>query len=239
MLRPRPLGQSVFVSSPIWGPRADFHYCQTTAGYLNWGTLSDKEGVSVVYNCYWSSPAQSFWSPSRVGHMTILYCLSFVTPTTWRARSLYLYPAETGWPNYTPGTEFPLRRLLRLAGLRWRYSNPPPYGEATAYAILYYVVLDRRSVGQSLLVSIYRFETDCTENTVSNNSFVFAWVCVAANVFTEPLPKNGQFLLAQLFRHFSCHVTKLIFKMKLCSGSEYDEMAHFWGEGFLCELSRS
>jgi hypothetical protein len=24
-----------------------------------------------------------------------------------------------------PGTGFPLRRLLRLAGLRWRYSNPP------------------------------------------------------------------------------------------------------------------
>jgi hypothetical protein len=24
--------------------------------------------------------------------------------------------------------DFPLRRLLRLAGLRWRYSTPPPYG---------------------------------------------------------------------------------------------------------------
>jgi hypothetical protein len=24
--------------------------------------------------------------------------------------------------------DFPFRRLLRLAGLRWRYSNPPPHG---------------------------------------------------------------------------------------------------------------
>jgi hypothetical protein len=27
-----------------------------------------------------------------------------------------------------PGTGFPFRRLLRLAGLRWRYSNQPPHG---------------------------------------------------------------------------------------------------------------
>jgi hypothetical protein len=25
-------------------------------------------------------------------------------------------------------TDFPFRRLLRLAGSRWRYSTPPPYG---------------------------------------------------------------------------------------------------------------
>jgi hypothetical protein len=28
--------------------------------------------------------------------------------------------------SFEPG--FPFRRLLRLAGLRWRYSNPPPNG---------------------------------------------------------------------------------------------------------------
>jgi hypothetical protein len=27
------------------------------------------------------------------------------------------------------GTGFPFRRLLRLAGLRWRYSTPPPHGK--------------------------------------------------------------------------------------------------------------
>jgi hypothetical protein len=27
---------------------------------------------------------------------------------------------------YSPGTGFPFRRLLRLVGLRWRYSDPPP-----------------------------------------------------------------------------------------------------------------
>jgi hypothetical protein len=35
------------------------------------------------------------------------------------ARSPYLYLPDTGFPS---------RCLLRLAGLRWRYSNPPPHG---------------------------------------------------------------------------------------------------------------
>jgi hypothetical protein len=35
-------------------------------------------------------------------------------------------PQEQGGPVIPPGTGFPLRLLLRFAGLRWRYSNPPP-----------------------------------------------------------------------------------------------------------------
>jgi hypothetical protein len=37
-------------------------------------------------------------------------------------------PQEQGGPVIPPGTGFPFRRLLRLAGLRWRYSIPPPHG---------------------------------------------------------------------------------------------------------------
>jgi hypothetical protein len=36
-------------------------------------------------------------------------------------------PQEQGGPVITPGTGFPFRRLSRLAGLRWGYSNPPPH----------------------------------------------------------------------------------------------------------------
>jgi hypothetical protein len=34
--------------------------------------------------------------------MTIFYCLRFETPSTWKARSPYLYPPGTGWLSYTP-----------------------------------------------------------------------------------------------------------------------------------------
>jgi hypothetical protein len=62
--------------------------------------------------------------------MTIFYCLTFEVLPTWRARFPYLYSQEEGGPVIPPGTGFPFRRLLRLQGLRWRYSNPPPNGEA-------------------------------------------------------------------------------------------------------------
>jgi hypothetical protein len=37
-------------------------------------------------------------------------------------------PQEQAGPVIHPGTRFPFRRLLRLAGPRWRYSSPPPRG---------------------------------------------------------------------------------------------------------------
>jgi hypothetical protein len=36
-------------------------------------------------------------------------------------------PQEQGGPVIPLGTGFPFRRLLRLAGLWWRYPNPPPH----------------------------------------------------------------------------------------------------------------
>jgi hypothetical protein len=104
----------------------------TTSIFFNW-TLSVivlmqhllwREDGSIVYNCCWSSSAQSFSGPSPAGLMTIFYCLRLETPPTWRARSPYLYP---------PGTGFCFRRLLRLAELRWRCSNPPRHGVLTGY----------------------------------------------------------------------------------------------------------
>jgi hypothetical protein len=73
-----------------------------------------------------AGPRQRSHSRVRVPRDSWPYfnCLRFETPPTWRARSPYLYPPGTGWPSYSTG--FPFRRLLRLAGLRWRYSNLPP-----------------------------------------------------------------------------------------------------------------
>jgi hypothetical protein len=83
---------------------------------------------SAIYNCCWPSPAQSFLGPSPAGLVIIFYCLRFETSPTWRARSPSWYPPRTGWPVIPLGTGFPFRRLLRLAGLRCRYSNTPPCG---------------------------------------------------------------------------------------------------------------
>jgi hypothetical protein len=61
------------------------------------------EDRSVIYNCCWPSPVQSFLGLNPMGLVTILQ---------------------------SQIRDFPFRRLLQLAGLRWRYSTPPPCGSA-------------------------------------------------------------------------------------------------------------
>jgi hypothetical protein len=42
MLRLRSVSRSLLVSSSIWGPRPDCHYCQTLANLLVWSAFSDE-----------------------------------------------------------------------------------------------------------------------------------------------------------------------------------------------------
>jgi hypothetical protein len=71
-------GQSTSLSwnkAPVWGLGPNFYYCHTVAGLLMWGVLSLwREDGSVLLNFCWTSPAKSFWSPSPVELVTILYC---------------------------------------------------------------------------------------------------------------------------------------------------------------------
>jgi hypothetical protein len=77
-----------------------------------------REDGSVIYCYWWPSPAQSRLGLSPAVLKTVFYC-----PNPWDSPQ----PGGPG-PRKPPGTGFPFRRLLRLAGLRWRYSIPPPHG---------------------------------------------------------------------------------------------------------------
>jgi hypothetical protein len=73
-------------------------------GILEAGTLSDERIGLYFTRTVAFGPSQS--SRSQSAELTTLfYCLE--TLPTWRARSLYLYPPESGWPSYTPGIAFP------------------------------------------------------------------------------------------------------------------------------------
>jgi hypothetical protein len=97
-------GQSVSLSRcqvPIWSLRPDFCYCQTISGLLIWGALSEERtGLSFTL-LQALARAVIFGSESR-GTRDLILLLQI--------------------------RDFPFRRLLRFAGLRWRYSNPPPRG---------------------------------------------------------------------------------------------------------------
>jgi hypothetical protein len=47
---------------------------------------------------------------------------------------IFISPRNSVALLYPPGSGFPFRRLLRLAGLRWRYSKPPPHGYLGLYS---------------------------------------------------------------------------------------------------------
>jgi hypothetical protein len=96
------VGQSVLVSSTHLGLTTRFLFLSESCGFVDVGRSLWRENGSAVYNCYWSSPAQSFLGTSPTGLVTIFYSFRFESPPTWRARSPYLYPTGTRWPNYTP-----------------------------------------------------------------------------------------------------------------------------------------
>jgi hypothetical protein len=89
------------MSSPIWSSWPDIYYCLTVTVLFLWGARSDERtGLSFVYP---AGPCQSSLCRSE-------------SLGTWDHILL-----SQIW-------DFPFRRLLRLAGSRWRYSTPPPHG---------------------------------------------------------------------------------------------------------------
>jgi hypothetical protein len=99
-------GQSVSLSwnkAPIWGLRPNFYYCQTVAGLLMWDALSDGGWVYRLQLLLALASAVIFGSESRR-----------------TGDRICILPSQV--------RDFTFRRLLRFAGLQWRYSTPPPHG---------------------------------------------------------------------------------------------------------------
>jgi hypothetical protein len=130
--------QSVLVSSPpIWGsPRPpDSCYCETFAGFLMWGGSVWQERMGLSFTVGAGSRQRSHSrGPSPTGLVTIIL-LSHTrgSPNLKDQVPIFISPG-TGWPSYIPPCSgFPFHRLLRLAGLRWRYTHPPPRAFCTGY----------------------------------------------------------------------------------------------------------
>jgi hypothetical protein len=135
--------------------------------------------------------------------MTIFYCLRFETFPTCRATSRIYVPQEQGHPVIPQSTGIPFRCLLRLAGLRWRYSNPPSQGVELVCSVLFCSVLFCSILFSSLLFCSLLSElcfvaSDCSANNMSartTKKMPFFCCCFGdrcrGNAFTEPLLRNG------------------------------------------------
>jgi hypothetical protein len=99
----RSVGQSVLVSSTHLGFNIRFLLLSDSYEFVDVGRPLWREGGFVVYNCCWSSPAQSFSRPSHA---------ELMTPQPGGAGPhVYISLEQTG-PVIFPGTGFPFPRLL-------------------------------------------------------------------------------------------------------------------------------
>jgi hypothetical protein len=130
MLRPtvsRPV--CLDVKPPVWGLRSDFCYCQAVAGLLMLDALSDERTVCRLQLQLAFVSAFILKSESCGTHDRILVSqIRDSSNLEGQGPRIYVHQWQVG-PVIPQDIEFRFRRLLRLAGLRWRYSNPPPRGD--------------------------------------------------------------------------------------------------------------
>jgi hypothetical protein len=95
---------------------------------LMWGTLSLSLTRGRVFHLQFQlvlTSAVIFVSESRGTRDHILLSQIRDSPNLEDQVPVFYVHQEQDDPVIPPCTGFPFRRLLRLAGLRWRYSNPP------------------------------------------------------------------------------------------------------------------
>jgi hypothetical protein len=111
------------VSSPIWGLRPDFNYFQTVAGLLMGALSLTRERVCRLQLFLVLANAVIRGSESRGTHNHILLSQIRDSRNLECQVPVFISPQAQGYPVVPPGTRSPFRRLLRLAGLRWRYRT--------------------------------------------------------------------------------------------------------------------
>jgi hypothetical protein len=112
-------------------------------------------------------------SPAEL--ITTLYSLVWDSSNLGSQVPLFIHILqEQGGPVIPPGTGFPFCRLLRLAGLRWSYCNPPPYGciyprkrvaqlDPRKLGFLFVACYDSQGCGWSIITHLRRGQLGCSK----------------------------------------------------------------------------
>jgi hypothetical protein len=179
-----------------------FYCCQTVAGLLMWGALSaERTGLPFTIAAgfrprshSWIRVPRDLWPHSTVSDSRL--------PQPGEPGPCFYIPQEQGGPVVPPGTGFPFRRLLRLAGLRCRYSNPPPRGVVLysfrtdhAQKTQFYccVAPTAQKTAHEVPTQRVHWRVDCCLATSYKHSSYWDTAAIVArfSLFTEPLPSNA------------------------------------------------
>jgi hypothetical protein len=137
--------------APTWGPRPDFYYSQLPVCWRRETSLRRGRVCRLQLLLAFAS-AVILGSGAHGTRDHILLSQNRDSPKLEDEFPVFISPRNRMTQLYPPGTEFHFRRLLQLAGLRWKYSNPPPRGHNSnkSESKLGY---DRRSVDRRVFVS--------------------------------------------------------------------------------------
>jgi hypothetical protein len=133
--------QFVLATSPLRLTTSNFISQLNTCGYSPYVTSFLMRGL-VCHLQLPASPRQRSHSQVRVTRYSRLFFTvsdSRVPQPGGRGLRIYI-PQEQSGPLIPPGTEFHFCRLLRFAGLRWRYSTPPSHGSDLALRLHDFVI---------------------------------------------------------------------------------------------------
>jgi hypothetical protein len=136
------------------GSECSYRFCKSRMLLANKGIQKSQPffaPLSLVYSCHPTVHIRADFTYSFIMYNYLHCCRFFITlhsaytcmamgayRTFWKGRGVHTvfqqedantsaYNDRCG-PVIPPGTGFPFRRLLRLAGLQWGYSNLPPHG---------------------------------------------------------------------------------------------------------------
>jgi hypothetical protein len=158
--------------APIWGFRPYFYYCQTLAGLLLWSALTR----------------------GQVCRLQLLLVLASAVILESESRG-------TREPYFTVSDwRLPFCRLLRLSGLRWRYSTPPPHRNLhSLYWLLsneLFFIITLHGPNRKHRFRQYPYCFVFTDPLFENGFYCCARVHFRGNLLAEPLPSNKIFRLS-------------------------------------------
>jgi hypothetical protein len=115
----------IWCQAPFWSPRPDFCNCQTVAGLLTWGALSDERTGRLQLLLGLASAVILGPSTAELDHILLSHIRDSLNLEG--QVSVFISPRNSVDQLYIQTLGFSYRRLLRLAELRCRYSNLPPH----------------------------------------------------------------------------------------------------------------
>jgi hypothetical protein len=161
-------GQSASLSwcqAPIWGPRPDSYYCQTVAGLLMCGALSDKRtGLSFTIAAGTHQHGHSRVSVPRDSWPYFPISDSRLSHSGGPGPCIYIPQVQNG-PVTPQGNGSPFFHLLWPTGLRWRYIQTHLHG-GTMTNFAHWP-------------SLYSLSMNHIENFASKSSFIVSCLFIA------------------------------------------------------------